>query len=131
MGSDDPLDRLERLEAEAARVPWDNEGGPYIYARISGGRPNGEGIAHVTISARGLTRHTTDEMATANAEFIAEVRNALPALLAVARAGNDNDLIVLLSGVINDEHGFDLAEREAADRFLDALARLDALGGGE
>lgn len=67
----------ERCNA-ATPGPWTNENSSYIFARIPGGRPNGEGIANFHDYAR---RTLTHEQNTANAAFAAHAREDVPALL--------------------------------------------------
>ena len=92
--------RIERVKAECRKVielgekatpgPWDNEAGPYVYARIPGGRPNGEYILQVTC-VNGAGKPLTREQNTANAAFIAQSRTFSPA---AARA-----LLVAIEGL--------------------------------
>jgi hypothetical protein len=39
--------QLRALDAAATPGPWDSEGSNYIFAKVPGGRPNGEGIAQM------------------------------------------------------------------------------------
>lgn len=64
-----------RFEA-ATPGPWDSEESAYVYARVPGGRPNGEGIVHCNCYAK---RGATDDKA--NAEFIAHAREDVPRLV--------------------------------------------------
>lgn len=60
------------LEGAKKRTPgeWDNEEGPYVYAHIDGGRPNGEYIMRVYCS-NGAGKPLSRGQNTANAAFIA------------------------------------------------------------
>lgn len=70
-------DRVLELEAKATPGPWDNEGSTYVFAKIPGGRPNGEGIATFRDYARQRLSESQNKF---NAEFVSCSRTLTPKL---------------------------------------------------
>ncbi len=83
-----------RRRAEQATPGWSHEGHREIFARIPGGRPNGEGIAVFHVYAN---RKLPFEQDVANASFAAHARQDIPDLL---------DYIEYLEQELIDERGW-------------------------
>jgi hypothetical protein len=72
--------RLRELSKEATPGPWDTEGVAYIFAKVPGGRPNGEGIATfgrydgaANVSSQSKANAAISTLLRNNADAIAEL----------------------------------------------------------
>jgi len=74
------LREIIELSDKATPGPWDNENGPYVYAHIPGGRPNGEYIMQVCCG-NGAGKPLGREMNKLNAHLIAASRNLTPKMV--------------------------------------------------
>lgn len=83
------LERLSELEAKATKGPWTTDA-HYIVAEVPTGRPGGEVIVNCSPTV-GRLRDKLPSRQTA--DFIATLRNALPDLLALARAGIEKNAV--------------------------------------
>lgn len=109
--TDAHLERLLDIAAKRTPGEWDNENGPYVYAHLEGGRPNGEYIMQV-YCGNGAGKPLSRSQNTFNASFIAScagnaeagwkaTRAAIAAILAVsADLGSEPDDICIQ--MVND-----------------------------
>ena len=71
------IDKIKARCEAATPGPWDSENCEYVFAKVKGGRPNGEGIAYFSCYTN---RQATDSKADAN--FAAHAREDVPQLIA-------------------------------------------------
>jgi hypothetical protein len=102
------------LSDKATPGPWDNENGPYVYAHIPGGRPNGEYIMQV-YCGNGAGKPLGKEMNKCNASFITASRNLTPKM---ARA-----LLGMINALEHDEANDAPITRRRATIRLEAIRR--------